>query len=297
MTKWRKKWRRFRPQRTTEPQQVSARGPYKGVFTEAWQIIDQVTHQYDVRAYNGIDQLEQEIEARKSRAHTAADWLALVLLQTPRAARAQAQMDAHKSNYHNRQERLFELIDYNDSFVNTVLALPKNELVDFAERLRKASHELCRRLQTPNFSDEQFDAIVRGLSREIAVYRAALTLGYSARMTSRVEDAFGIDMVLEDQWGRVLNIDVKTPSAFRHRMTDLVHEGRITEDELYAADERDFLIHIHKHHGTRVESVPVVLLCVRPESLGDIVNFEFEDPEKLGTLLATIAKEREYKYE
>jgi hypothetical protein len=95
----------------------------------------------------------------------------------------------------------------------------------------------------------------------------------------------------------VLNIDVKTPSAFRHRMTDLVHEGRITEDELYAADERDFLIHIHKHHGTRVEKVPVVLLCVRPESLGEIVNFEFEDPEKLGTLLATIAKEREYRYE
>ena len=297
MIKWRKKWKRFRPQQDTSPQQKNVRGQYRGVFTEAWKIIDQLTRRYDVRAYNGIDQLAQIIESRKPVSHTASDWLALVLLQTPRAARAQLQMDTNKANYHNRKERLFELIDFNDSFVNTVLALPKNELANFAERLRKASYELCRRLQTPNFTDEQFDAIVRGLSREIAVYRGALELGYQARMTDRTLDAFGIDMVLEDVEGRVLNIDVKTPSAFRHRLNDLVQEGRITEDALYTADEQGFLLHIHKHHGSRVEKVLVVLLCVRPENLGDIVNFELEDTAPLGELLTSIANSIERTYE
>ncbi len=37
---------------------------------------------------------------------------ALLVVQTPRAARAQAQMDAHEHGYHNREKRLFELIDF-----------------------------------------------------------------------------------------------------------------------------------------------------------------------------------------
>lgn len=297
MKKWHEKWRRFRPQtspRGREP--IVTHGQYNGVFSDAWKIVDDATRDYDVRAHDGIDQLDRAIDVRKAGAHTAAEWLAMVLLQTPRAARAQLQMDANKHNYHNKHERLFELIDFNDSFVNTILALPKHELTGFAEKLRSASGELCRRLQAPNFSDEQYDAIVRGLGREVAVYRGALDLGYSARMTSRQEDAFGIDMVLEDADGRVLNIDVKTPSSFRHRLGELEREDRITEADFLRADEQDYFTHIHKHHGSRVEKVPVTLLCVRHERLGDVVDFEFVDPAALGTLLAIIAKESE-KYE
>ena len=84
-------------------------------------------------------------------------------------------------------------------------------------------------------------------------------------MTSRNEDAFGIDMVLEDQEGRVLNIDVKTPSAFRHRMGELEFEGRMSEEEFLRADERDYFTHIHSHQGSRIERIPVTLLCIRHE--------------------------------
>ncbi len=297
MKKWHERWRRFTPQASPRGREtIVTHGQYIGVFYDAWQIVDDVTRDYDVRAQDGIDQLDQTIDARKQHARTAAEWLALVLLQTPRAARAQAQMDANKHNYHNRHERLFELIDFNDSFVNTVLALPKNELSGFADKLRKASGELTRRLRSSNFSDEQFDAIVRGLSREIAVYRGALELGYRARMTSRNEDAFGIDMVLEDDEDRVLNIDVKTPSAFRHRLGELEREGRLNETEFLRADELDYFTHIHKHQGSHIEKVPVTLLCIRPERLGEIINFEFDTPEPLGQLLAEIAKAGETRH-
>ncbi len=297
MVKLYKRWRRFTPQKSFEPRHDIPRSGTNGVFSDAWRIVDEATRHYDVRSHGGIDQLDQEIERRKTTTHSAAEWLALVLLQTPRAARAQMQMDAHKHNYHDRHERLFELIDYNDSFVNAVLALPKNELAGFTERLRKASQEVCRRLQAPNFSDEQFDGITRGLAREIAVYRAALELGYKARMTSRSEDAFGIDMVLEDEEGRVLNIDVKTPSAFRHRLGELEREGRLSEQEFLRADQVDYFTRLHKHQGSHAEKVLVTLLCVRPERLGEIVNFEFADPAALGALLGIIAAETDHNYE
>lgn len=284
MKRWHERWRRFRPRKQPTPA-VITHGNYHGVIADAWRLVDDITRDYDVRAHDGIDQLDRSIDSRKTTASTAAEWVALVLLQTPRAARAQAQMDLHKHNYHNHHERLFELIDFNDSFVNSVLTLPKSELATYEKTLREASSELCRRLHAPNFTDEQYEAIVRGLSREIAVYRGAVELGYTARMTSRQEDAFGIDMVIDDAEGRSVNVDVKTPSAFRHRMDDLEKEDRITEQQLLEADEQDFLVHIHKHQGSHAEYIPVVLLCIRRETVGDIVDFEFTDPAQLGGLI------------
>lgn len=210
----------------------------------------------------------------------------MLLAQTPRAVLAQIQMDKHKHGYHNREKRLFELIDFNDMFVNLVLATPHGELKGFAQRLYADMDTFCRRLGTPMFTEEQFDAIVRGLSREIAVYRAARYMGYGASMTSRVEDAFGIDMTITDETTKkTLNIDCKAPPAFRHRLEELVKHGRISEAQLIKADTDQYITTI-QHRGE--ESVPVTLLCVGPDSLGDIHDFTLDHPEKLKTLLGQI---------
>lgn len=210
----------------------------------------------------------------------------LLLAQTPRAALAQVEMDKHKHGYRNREKRLYELIDFNDSLVSSVLATPHAGLPGMADSLKVDMTKFCRRLGTPMFSDTQFDAIVRGLAREIAVYRGALHQGYKARMTSRTEDAFGIDMVIiQPHTGKQLNIDCKTPSAFRHRLEDLVLYGKISDEQLIRADEVDFLTHI-QHRGE--EDVPVTLLCVRPETLGEITDFTFSDTVPLRRLLDRI---------
>lgn len=210
----------------------------------------------------------------------------LLLAQTPRAALAQVQMDTHKHGYHNREKRLYELIDFNDTFVNLVLAMPHEQLKGFAERLKIEMAAFCGRLNTPMFSDEQYDAIVRGLSREIAVFRAARYQGFDAHMTSRTEDAFGIDMVItQPGTGKQLNIDCKTPPAFRHRMEELLQHGRISEAQLLEGDEQDFLTVVHHRND---ESVPVTLMCIRPDTLGDIHDFSMDDAKKLTLLLNTI---------
>ena len=232
----------------------------------------------------------QECEAFITKLKTAGEprdkdkrveyYKALIIAQTPRAAVAQLEMDKHKRGYHDREKRLYELIDFNDSFVSLVLATKRTQLPGLAEQLKSEMTQFCRRLTTPMFTDTQYDAIVRGLSREIAVYRGAIEVGYDAQMTSRTDDAFGIDMVVTRRdGGKALNIDCKTPPAFRHRLEDMAKDGHITDMQVATADEVGFITTEHSRDNERVN---VTLFCILPDRLGDIHDFSFDDPSLLG---------------
>jgi hypothetical protein len=213
-------------------------------------------------------------------------YLQLLLAQTPQAVLAQIQMDKHKHGYHNREKRLFELIDFNDTFVSLALETPYEQLPELRAKVKQAMSERCRQLQTPMFSDEQFDAITRGLGREVAVYRALQQEGFGVAMTSRTTDAFGIDMVVtQPASGKKLNIDCKTPPAFRHRLEELLKHRRLTEAELLKADEAAYFTHLQRHGR---ESIPVTLISLRPEVVGDIHDFSFDDTKPLAAFMNRI---------
>lgn len=245
-----------------------------------------------VRSKLHASQLDEPIEELKQRIallhgpHKARALAAQVVLQTPRAAMAQNEMDRHKYNYHDRNKRLFELIDFNDAFVDAVLNLPAEQMPYFTEHIKHQMLRFCHRYKLPMFSDEQFQAIVHGLSTEIAVYLGAKAEGLRASMTSRAGDAFGIDMVITDpESGTYINIDCKTPSAFHHRLGTLVREGRIAENDFFVADKNDFITVENRHNDKRVK---VSIVCIRPEHLGEIVNFTFANTKPLGRLLRKI---------
>lgn len=235
-----------------------------------------------IRSYEQADEFIERLRKKgePSEPQAKQEYLrALLIAQTPRAAKAQIEMDRHKHGYHHREKRLYELIDFNDTFVSYVLATPHRQLPGLAERLHQDMVEFCRRLGTTMLTDVQFEAITKGLSREIAVYRGALHQGFKARMTSRSEDAFGIDMVITDtESGKQLNIDCKTPSAFRHRLEDLVKEGRLEDDDVVIADEQGYVT-IAQYRNN--EAVPVTLFCILPDRLGEIVDFTFDDTSRL----------------
>jgi hypothetical protein len=264
-------WRRFRPKKAP-----------KVVLPDGHRLAT-VFSVEDADEFAG--QLKQ-VQAAPGQVHDAELIRNRLLAQTPRAVLAQIQMDGHEHGYHNREKRLYELIDFNDTFVSLVLATPYAQLPGFADRLKRDMTAFCGRLKTPMFSDEQFDAIARGLAREIAVYRAARYLGFDAYMTSRTEDAFGIDLVItHPDTKKVLNVDCKTPPSFRHRMEDLLHHGRISEDQLLQGDQDGFIT-VMQHRGK--ESVPVTLVSILPDTLGEIHDFTFDQPRRLGDLLNTI---------
>jgi len=263
------RWRRFLPKRKPTPVVLQ-----NGMRLSTVRSLDEA---------NAFSQQVKALPAHQDRSQEAERLKAQLLAQTPRAVLAQQQMDAHKHGYHNREKRLYELIEFNDTFVSFVLATRHAELPGLAERLKKDMTDFCRRLDTPMFSNEQYDAIVRGLAREIAVYRTAKYHGFGVRMTSRADDAFGIDMVItHPDSGKELNVDCKTPPAFRHRLEDLVHHGRISEDELLKGDAQGFLTVIHRRNQERV---PVTLFCILPDRLGEISDFTFDEPDKLKVML------------
>ena len=209
-----------------------------------------------------------------------------LLAITPAAVRAQMQMDSHHGGYRNRRERLMELITFNDMFVDVVLGLSDEARMHFTEDLFAQMSRYCAKRREPMFSREQFDAIVHGLAREIAVYEAALAQGYDAHMTSRQADSMGIDMQIRSPISRrYINIDCKMPASYRHRLHDLLREGRISEADAVQGMVDGFMQVVHGHGAERVK---VVLLRIDPADYGEIHHYKFVDSEKIGEMLRVI---------
>ena len=148
------------------------------------------------------------------------------------------------------------------------------------------SDVFCGRLGSRSFSNGQFEAITHGLSREVAVYLGALDQGFSVVMTTRGQDAMGVDMVITDPVSeKSLNIDCKTASSYHYRIKDLVQQGRLSEREGQVAEE---LGYAHEINGHGPEAVAVTLLRIDPNEVGDIKDFKFVEPELLGDRLAVL---------
>lgn len=222
--------------------------------------------------------------ARSDSRDKQAQLIALLLLQTPRAARAQDAMDnRHGHPYHHRYKRLYELIDFNDTFVDIVLQLTREQRKDFEQRIYEHMRDVCRRARTHMFSYEQFEAITHGLSRETAVYLGAQAEGFDVHMTSRVADGLGVDMQIRDpQSCRYINIDCKTTRAYLRRVETLRREGKLQEDEVGFALTRGF-VEVVNGHGA--ESVNVVLFSVVTDVFGKIHAYEFSRTDLLAMKL------------
>lgn len=241
------------------------------------------------RRHTEFSYLKPMVDAAKSRAKiaeqgsdqaaTARAWLRALVLQAPQAAMAQVQMDRHKHSFRNREARVFELIDFNDAYVSTVLAMPADHYHTFNDELKRLIDWFCKRVGAWPFSNEQFEAIAHGLSREIAVYNAARSVGFAATMTTRTEDAFGIDMFITDpQTLKRVAIDTKTTSAFHYRLIELFREGRLSQDDIDLAERRGYVA-VFNGHGQ--EKRRIVLWRIDHGTLGNIVDFAFERTDSL----------------
>lgn len=289
-------WQRFRPKTRGKLSDRTAYEP-DSLYARARSVVSEMMQQARGGWRGQRDVLKRTTKAsrllREHDTHDAVHLLALLILQAPAAAHAQREMDTHHGGYRNRQARIFELIDFNDTFVDTVLALPDHDLVEFPERLKEEIEYFCSVLQVAPFSDEQFEAITHGLSREIAVYRGAKRAGYIVRMTSRTQDAMGVDMVITDpDTKRSLNVDVKTRSAFHFRLVDLERQHRMDEARRLECELAGFCM-VRNGHGQ--QAVDTVLMRIATEHLGEIQYFDFVSIEPLATLIAD-AMAHEGKY-
>lgn len=283
-------WRRFRPRHifraaiNAPPQPVAQHDIYAEVLAYVQKRLP--------RRHPKPSQLEAVVKQLRGKAQATnrpEDWLAALYAQAPGAAAAQQQMDQHPYGYHNKQARLFELIDFNDTFVATILAMDQPMRARFVAQAKLGCDSMCYQTHGPLFSDEQWTAIVRGLTREIAVYQAARDRGFEATMPNRTGDAIGIDLQVRDpETGRYINIDVKTPSSFRRRLEELLQQDRLTEKELMDADARSYAIEHNGHDGGAVE---VVLVCMLPDKFGEFGDFRLLNSEPMRQMLNYLIRE------
>lgn len=207
-------------------------------------------------------------------------WLYALALQAPRAAVAQESMDAHPHGYHNKAHRLLELVDFNDAFVSAILSLPHELLPHAIDEMKVLVDVACKKVGTRCFSSVQYQAIVHGLSREIAVYLGLQKEGFEVEMANRHEDVFGIDMYVTDpKTLRTVGVDIKTRSSYHYRIQQLMREGRLSEEEYLMADRNGFTA-VMNGHGQQQHQV--VTWRIDHEVLGEVINFEFADTTKLG---------------
>lgn len=273
-------WRRFLPSTRPKPRLSILAAQTESPLIQAETLANTLLGEYHT--------FDKAIAVLKNGegSQSATKLLTSLLLQTPRAARAQAEMDRHKRNFHDRHARLFELIDFNDTLVAAILALPIVERHEFVEQLRHTLRQFSAHQHTPNFSDHQYEAIVHGLSREIAVYLAAKNHGYDVLMTSRADDAFGVDMQIRDpQTNAYVNIDCKTHSSYYFRIKELVREKRLSLEQAKIADDLGYCPIVNRHNDIEVH---VVLARIDHTIQGDIVDFEFVAPELIIQLLHDI---------
>lgn len=213
-------------------------------------------------------------------------WLYALALQAPRAAVAQEEISKRPHGYHNKAHRVYELIDFNDAFDWAILALPRDLLPSMDERIKALCDFMCNKAGTRFFSDDEYKAIVRGLSREIAVFIGLENEGYHVEMASRHEDAFGIDMtVLSPKNMKQVALDVKTRSSYHYRIQQLRRQGRLSEEDVIMAERNGFTSALN---GRGSEQRRVVTWRIDHETLGDVVDFQFKDTKILSDEIQTI---------
>ena len=272
-------WRRFKPSVTAHYPTTVA------LYKRAQAIVDAVPierrRMWQRRDYSQLDmpirQLLQSTEVE--------DLVAALVLQAPRAVMAQRRMDDHPHGFHDKQARLYELIAFNDTYVNIILSLEDSFYGSINDQVKFMMDRFCKKVKAPKFSDKQWEAITHGLSREIAVFLAAKELGYGARMTSRQEDAMGVDMVLTDPNGHRMNLDIKTRSSFHFRLKDLASEGRISEAQREAGEHAGFCMVVNGHG---YEEVHTTLLRIDEETYGQVQHFRIDRMDVLKDKLHTV---------
>lgn len=278
----RHRWRRFRARQKF--QKVAQGNFAQTARSRLERLLREVyggrSQRVDVRRLDAV--LKEQAE-RAAMSDDPVDWFVLLVLRSPAATRAQQAMDRQKVGQLDKQARLYELIDFNDAFVSTVLSMSAAEREGFVDMARHEIARFCMQMGARMFSDEQFEAIVKGLVREIAIYLGARREGFQADMTQRSQDALGVDIIItEPVSGRRLNVDVKTASSFHYRLKDLVREGRVSQEEATQAEYDGYLQEVNGHGE---EAVLVTLLRADPNEMGDIDGFEFRDPGLLGDRL------------
>jgi hypothetical protein len=171
INRFKSRWRHFRPRRILKKLKSLPRSPQikHDIFSEVGAYVMGQLPRRRPKPHR-MDDLIVQFRTRAEATNKPEDWLAALYIQTPRAAKAQQLLDKYPHGYHDKKARVFELIDFNDTFVGTVLSLSEDERCCFAEQAKPQMDRICFHVHTEIFTDNQWTAISRVKPRTMAVH-------------------------------------------------------------------------------------------------------------------------------
>jgi hypothetical protein len=203
--------------------------------------------------------------------------VALVRLEAAQAVEIQKLQDKEPapSGSELRARRVGALVNFNHDLA-AALGCMSPRIVN------RFPYELITYLQGTNAIDktketeEQLRGKFRGLRPEVAFDRALqaeMPEGWQFRNASAKEDLSGIDGIVTNEKGEVLNFDFKKANSFNQTIEKLLEQSRITEAQAEEAFAHGFVEVPTKHEGVKLQRC-----IIDADMLGKINGFDYEDP-------------------
>lgn len=227
-----------------------------------------------------------EAERRGPDGHQAIeDWpqskvtahrLAALMLSLPNATEAQNRIDHHRS-VHKPQD-VATLSRFNSEIAGVLARMPGAMMDEFPDRLRKRSENVLQNQLGLEVMDERnINITMAGARREAAVLRAlheTMPDDWIVRQTNTAEDVRGTDLVIYNDEGRELRVDVKSRHGFDHEIEDLRARQAITHEQAERAMDTGFIY----RRGETPNGESVFNCVFDADMMGNITNYEYDDP-------------------
>jgi hypothetical protein len=226
----------------------------------------------------------------------AANYAALVLLEMPEAARAQLTLNRAGHQGPDLDTHIETMAQFNQDLAQALAYMPRSMIPTFTDNLMtRAEAGLGDRHGLDVLRREQFYAVMSGVSREVAFWRA-LTVVLPEDWTIEPADAEldrkGTDLTIVTGTNERLAIDVKAQRAFDRRLKKFSRSS--ADRQTLTSDEVNEAI----MYGFFYSPMPVTdevagpVCIINADHLGDIRDFEYTDTSRVAELVEKLFADR-----
>jgi hypothetical protein len=220
-----------------------------------------------------------------------ANRLALVVLGTPNAVRAQETLDADENGHlspRRRRENVMTLSTYNNELGDALTYMHPSMFEDLAERLQARNKNLIEgKWNLPSMDKNGINILLGGKNREVRFLRAfqkfdqEFTDGWEAEQSDTFNDLLGIDITVKNQEGQQLYLDSKTRNAFDRQVLKQQAEGWITAEQAETAMESGY----YYRKGKNKEGQSIDICIFDADNFKADNDYEYRNPSEIASFI------------
>ena len=236
------------------------------------------------------EMLEQADTDSWPTSQLTANRLALVVLGTPNAVRAQEVLDTDENRLspRRRRENVMALSIYNNELGDALTYMHPSMFEDLADRLQARNQNLIGgKWNLPNMNKGGINLLLSGKNGEVKFLRAfqkfdeEFTDGWEAEQSDAFNDLLGIDITVKNHEGQQLYLDSKTGNAFDRQVLKQQAEGWITAEQAETAMETGY----YYRKGKDKEGKTIDICIFDADNFKADNDYEYRNPSEIATFI------------